>query len=751
MSSKKIYKFETEWAGRKLSIEKGNLANQTSNSLKVQYGDTVVLATVVRSPYEREGISWFPLMVDYEERLYAAGKIKGSRFIKREGRPTDEAVLNGRMVDRAIRPLFNDKDRNEIQVVLTILSIDGENVPGTVALIAASFALHLSPIDWKGPIGGVRIGMKEGKFIVNPSYTEIKEGDLDLVVAGDKDKIIMIEAGANEVNEKDMFDAMELARKEIAPLIDFVEKIKKELPEEESITVEEKVDEVTEAQKSMDEFLSDNIDKYLFDKVLNSKTKRKQQVEKIKTSLVEFLEGKKFEEEDIKTAVKKIDKYIDKAVTRAVLEREQRVDGRKLTEIRKLSAEVSLLPRTHGSGLFDRGQTQVMTVTTLGAPGEEQILDGMEGDEVKHFMHHYNFPSFSVGETGFMRGPSRRDLGHGALAEKALEPVLPSREDFPYTIRLVSEVLSSNGSSSMGAVCGSTLALMDSGVPIKKPVAGIAIGIASNDDMSKWKVLTDIQDLEDGKGGMDFKVAGTKDGITAIQLDTKTLGINSDICKEALEKGLKARLEILDVITSAIEEPRKDLSPYAPRVVSFKINTEKIRDVIGPGGKMINEIIAETGVSINIEDDGSVFIASADAESLDRAVKWVKDIVREVEAGELFQGKVTRIMDFGAFVEVLPKQEGLVHISELAHTRTEKVEDVVQVGDIIPVKVLEIDKMGRINLSFKATQPKPEGVERREPSNDRRGGGDRRNHSGDRRDNGRDNKKGFKNKFFGKK
>ena len=744
MNNKKIYKFETEWAGRKLSIEKGNLANQTSNSLRVQYGETVVLATVVRSPYEREGISWFPLMVDYEERLYAAGKIKGSRFIKREGRPTDEAVLNGRMVDRAIRPLFNDKDRNEIQVVLTILSIDGENVPGTVGLIAASFALHLSPIDWKGPIGGVRIGMKEGKFIVNPSYTEIKEGDLDLVVAGDKNKIIMIEAGANEVNEKDMFDAMELARKEIAPLIDFVEKIKKELPEEESITVEEKVEETTESQKAMDEFLEENIDKYLFDKVLNSKTKRKQQVEKLKESLMEFLESKEFEEGEIKAAVKKIDKYIDGAVTNALLEREQRVDGRKLTEIRKLSAEVALLPRPHGSGLFDRGQTQVMTVTTLGAPGEEQILDGMEGDEVKHFMHHYNFPSFSVGETGFMRGPSRRDLGHGALAEKALEPVLPSREDFPYTIRLVSEVLSSNGSSSMGAVCGSTLALMDAGVPIKKPVAGIAIGLASNDDMSKWKVLTDIQDLEDGKGEMDFKVAGTKDGITAIQLDTKTLGIGSDICKEALERGLKARLEILDVIKGAIEEPRKELSPYAPRVVSFKINPDKIRDVIGPGGKMINEIIAETGVSINIEDDGSVFIASADAEGLDRAIKWVKDIVREVQAGELFQGKVTRLMDFGAFVEVLPKQEGLVHISELAHGRTEKVEDVVKVGDIIPVKVLEIDKMGRINLSFKATQPKPEGAERREGSGDRRS-------SGDRRDRGTEKKKDFKGKFFGKK
>lgn len=712
--TKKIHKFEMDWAGRKLIVEKGRIANQTTSSVKVQYGETVVLATVVRSKQEKEGISWFPLMVDYEERLYAAGKIKGSRFIKREGRPTDDAVLNGRMVDRAIRPLFDDRDRNEIQVVLTILSIDNENAPAIVALVAASLALHISPINWNGPIGGIRIGRVDNNFIVNPTNKEIEEGDLDLVVAGTDEKIIMIEAGAKEVKEDAMFNAMELAKKEIAPLIGFIEKIKKELPAEDSVEIEEKTEELTDAQIAMDGFLNENTDKFLFDESLKSKTKRKQQVESLKNALKEFLESKEFGEDEVKTALKGIDKYIDSAVTNAVLERSQRVDGRKLDEIRDLSAEVSILPRTHGTGLFDRGQTQVMSVITLGGPGEHQILDGMEGDETKHYMHHYNFPSFSVGETGFMRGPGRRDIGHGALAEKAIAPVLPSKDDFPYTIRVVSEVLSSNGSSSMGAVCGSTLALMDAGVPIKKPVAGIAIGIASNEDTSKWKVLTDIQDLEDGKGGMDFKVAGTKDGITAIQLDTKTLGLNSEIIKEALSKGLKARLEILDVINSAIEKPREGLSKYAPRVISFKIKPDQIRTVIGPGGKVINEIIDETGATIDIEDDGSVFVSSPDAEGLDKAVKWIKNLTHEPKPGEEYKGKVVRIMDFGAFVEILPGKDGLVHISELAHTRTNKVEDVVNIGDIIPVKVLEVDKMGRLNLSFKATQAKPDNLDKRE-------------------------------------
>lgn len=706
---KNIHCFSMEWAGRKLSVEKGRLANQATCSLRVQYGDTVVLATVVRSKNKREDINYFPLMVDYEEKLYAAGKIKGSRFIKREGRPTDEAVLNGRMVDRAIRPLFNDKDRNDIQVILSILSVDQENIPGVVALIAASFALHISPIDWKGPIGGVRIGRIDKKFIVNPTYEELEKSDLDLIVAGTDKKIIMIEAGAKEVKEDDMFEAMEFAKKQISPLIEFIEKIVKELPEQEKIKIE-KEPEIS-ALPLMEKFLNKNLEEYLFGKNLGTKVERKEKLDLLKENLLQHLISNNIEEDEAKAAIKKMSEYVDSAVSQAIIKKEQRVDGRKIDEIRKLISDVAILPRTHGSGLFSRGETQVLSVVTLGPPSAEQLLDGMDESGAKHFMHHYNFPPFSVGETGFMRGPGRRDIGHGALAEKALLPVLPSKDDFPYTIRIVSETLSSNGSSSMGAVCGSSLSLMDAGVPIKKSVAGIAIGISSNKDMSEWKVITDIQDLEDGEGGMDFKVAGTRDGITAVQLDTKTLGINSDITKEALQKALKARLEILDVIEGAIKEPRKELSKYAPRVISLKINPEKIRVVIGPGGKMINKIIDETGANIDIEDDGTVFISSVDGESMDKAVQWVKDLTHEVQAGELYKGIVKRIMDFGAFVEILPGQEGLVHISELSYGRVNKVEDVVKMGDIIPVKVLEIDSVGRINLSYKDTQPKPDHIE----------------------------------------
>ncbi|MEA2088380.1 MAG: polyribonucleotide nucleotidyltransferase [Patescibacteria group bacterium] len=706
---KNIHSFSMEWGGRTLSVEKGRLANQTTCSLRVQYGETVVLATVVRSKEKREGINYFPLMVDYEEKLYAAGKIKGSRFIKREGRPTDEAVLNGRMVDRAIRPLFNDKDRNEIQVILSILSVDQENIPGVIALIAASFALHISPINWKGPIGGVRIGRIDEKFIVNPTYEELEKSDLDLIVAGTDKKIIMIEAGAKEVKEDIMFEAMEFAKKQITPLIEFIEKIAKKLPEQEKIAIEE--EQENSALPLIEKFLNENLEKHLFDKSLKTKVERKEKLDLLKENLLQHLISNNIEEDDAKIAIKKMNEYVDSAVSEAIIKNEQRVDGRNIDEVRKLSSDVAILPRTHGSGLFNRGETQVLSVVTLGPPSAEQLLDGMEENGTKHFMHHYNFPPFSVGETGFMRGPGRRDIGHGALAEKALFPVLPSKDDFPYTIRIVSEVLSSNGSSSMGAVCGSTLSLMDAGVPIKKPVAGIAIGISSNKDMSEWKVLTDIQDLEDGEGGMDFKVAGTCDGITAIQLDTKTLGINSEITKEALQKALKARLKILDVIKNTIKEPRKDLSKYAPRVISLKINPDKIRTVIGPGGKMINKIIDETGASIDIEDDGTVFISSVDNESMDKAVQWVKDLTHEVKAGELYKGTVMRIMDFGAFVEVLPGQEGLVHISELSYGHTNKVEDVVKMGDVIPVKVIEIDSVGRINLSYKDTQPKPDHIE----------------------------------------
>ncbi|MEA2065221.1 MAG: polyribonucleotide nucleotidyltransferase [Patescibacteria group bacterium] len=709
MSEKQnVSTFEMEWAGRKLIAETGKMANQADSSFRLQYGDTVVLATVVRSKNKRAEINYFPLMVDYEEKLYAAGKIKGSRFIKREGRPTDEAILNGRMIDRTIRPLFNDKDRNDIQVILSVLSVDQENVPAIVGLIAASIALSTSPINWAGPIGGVRIGRIDNNFIVNPTCEEREKGDLDLIVAGTAEKVIMIESGAEEISGDDMFKAIEFAKTQIAPVVEFINKIKNQFPTFEKVEILE--EEKQEWEPILEKFLEDNLNKYLFDKSLATKSKRKQQVEALKQAAEEFLRSENLEEDEIKAALKKIDKETEAAVSEAILNEKKRVDGREINEIRRLRAEVGILPRTHGSALFDRGQTQALSIVTLGGPGDEQILEGIEGDSTKRYMHHYNFPPFSVGETGFMRGPGRRDIGHGALAEKALWPVLPSKEEFPYTIRVVSETLSSNGSSSMASVCGSSLSLMDAGVPIKKAVAGIAIGLASNKDMSKWQVITDIQDLEDGQGGMDFKVAGTKDGITAIQLDTKTDGLNSEIIREALKQGADALKNILEVIKNEIPEPRKEMSPYAPRITSFKINPDKIRSVIGPGGKMINQIIDETGVNIDIEDDGSVFVCSTDQESSKKAVNWIKDIVREAKVGETFKGTVVKIMDFGAFVNILPNQDGMVHISELAYNRVEKVGDVVKLGDVIPVKVIEIDKMGRVNLSLKATQPRPENL-----------------------------------------
>lgn len=715
MSDKQnVFTSEMEWAGRKLIVEKGKMANQADSSFRVQYGDTVILATVVRSKNRRAEINYFPLMVDYEEKLYAAGKIKGSRFIKREGRPTDEAILNGRMIDRAIRPLFNDKDRNDIQVILSVLSVDQENVPAIVGLIAASLALSTSPINWAGPIGGVRIGRIDNNFIVNPTYEEREKGDLDLVVAGTADNVIMIESGAEEISEEDMFKAIEFAKTQIAPVVEFINKIKKQLPVVEKIEILE--EEKQEWEPILEKFLDENLNKYLFDKSLATKSKRKQQVEALKQATETFLQNENLDGDQIKAALKKIDKKTEAAVSEAILNEEKRVDGRAINEIRRLGAEVGILPRTHGSALFDRGQTQALSVVTLGGPGDEQILEGIEGDSTKRYMHHYNFPPFSVGETGFMRGPGRRDIGHGALAEKALWPVLPNKEEFPYTIRVVSETLSSNGSSSMASVCGSSLSLMDAGVPLKKAVAGIAIGLASNKDMSKWQVITDLQDLEDGEGGMDFKVAGTKDGITAIQLDTKTGGLNSEIIREALKQGTEALKNILKVMGNAIPETRKDMSPYAPRIISFRINPDKIRNVIGPGGKIINQIIAETGVSIDIEDDGLVFVCSTDQKSSKKAIDWIKDIVREAKVGETFQGTVVKIMAFGAFVNILPNQDGMVHISELAHNRVGKVEDVVKIGDIIPVKVIEIDNTGRINLSLKQTQPRPENSKNDSPA-----------------------------------
>ncbi|MCK5211159.1 polyribonucleotide nucleotidyltransferase [Candidatus Parcubacteria bacterium] len=702
--------FSTEWLGRTLTIKTGLLAAQADAAITLQYGDTVVLATVVESQTEREGIDYFPLMVDLEEKLYAAGIIKGSRWIKREGRPTDEGILSGRMIDRSIRPLFSGDSRKDVQVILTVLSADKENDHDIVALVAASAALSISGVKWDGPIGGIRVGRVDNQLVFNPTYVEREKSDLDLIVAGTKEKAIMIEAGASEVKEDDMYEAIVAGQKKLQGAVKLIEKLISEVkPKEKGNKEEIKSNEEIEAEKELEAikdqaiaWLKDNVNKTLFDKSYYTKGERKLAVKAIKEGLNEFLFKQNISKEHRKWAINKtVETAVDSEVTREIIENERRVDGRKLTEIRDLSSDVALLPRTHGAGLFSRGETQILSIVTLGAPGLAQTLEGIEGTGTKSFMHHYNFPPFSVGEARFMRGPGRRDIGHGALAEKALEPVIPSQDEFPYTIRVVSETMGSNGSSSMGSTCASALSLMDAGVPIKKPVAGVAIGLASNEDMSKWKVLTDIQDLEDGKGGMDFKVTGTIDGITAIQLDTKTDGLVPEIIKQALVQAKDGRVEILKVMAAAIPEPRKELSPYAPRVETFKIDPEKIRDVIGQGGKVINKIIEECEVEIDIEDDGRVFVTSVSPEGMQKALKWIKDLTREITAGEIFTGTVVRMLDIGAFIEVLPGRDGMAHVSELAPYRVGKPADFLEVGDKVTVRVKEIDDQGRVNLSLK--------------------------------------------------
>lgn len=696
-------KWSLQLGGRELSIATGLLAGQANGAVTVQYGDTVVLATAVMSKEMSRITGYFPLMVDFEERYYAAGKIKGSRFIKREGRPSDDAILSGRAVDRTVRPLFNSRMRNEVQVVTTVLSIDGENDPDVVAMIAASAALTLSDIPWAGPIGAVRVGiLGDGGFVLNPSSEERGASTLDLLVSGTHDKINMIECGANEIPEEKMTEAFRFGHEAIQKITDFIESVKKEAGREKRKAALLVGSDAFEAK--MKEYISSlGLAEALY---LRPKAAMAEKVAEIEAKAAEYA-ATNFPDEPHQAEVLSLisEELSDEALHTNILERDARPDGRKLTEIRPLASQVGVLPRTHGTGLFTRGETQVLTVTTLGAPGDEMVVDTMETDEKKRYMHFYNFPAYSVGEIKPMRGPGRREVGHGALAEKALIPVLPSKEEFPYTIHLVSEVLSSNGSSSMGSTCGSTLSLMDAGVPIKKPVSGIAMGVITGKD-GRFKVLTDIQGLEDHYGDMDFKVAGTKDGITAMQMDVKIDGLTPDMLGIAIKQAKEARLEIMQVMLAAIPEPRKTMSPYAPRIITLHINPEKIRDVIGPGGKMINQIIDETGVSIDIEDDGSVFITSVDETSAKEAVEWVRNITREVIVGEMFQGRVTRIMNFGAFAEVLPNQEGLIHISELADHRVEKVEDIVKVGDVVAVIVKEIDAQGRINLSHKMAKAK---------------------------------------------
>ncbi|HHU70003.1 MAG TPA: polyribonucleotide nucleotidyltransferase [Thermoanaerobacterales bacterium] len=683
--------FKYNLAGRDLVVETGRLAQQANGSVIISYGDTTVLVTATASKEPREGVDFFPLTVDYEERLYAVGKIPGG-FIKREGRPSEKAILSARLIDRPIRPLFPDGFRNEVQVIATILSVDQDNLPDVTAINGASLALCISDIPFDGPIGAVDVGLVDEKLIINPTCEQREKSKLKLVVAGTKDAILMVEAGANEVPEDKILEAIMFGHKEIQKIVEFQENIVAQIGKEKMKLELYQIDKEIESA----------IRKFAEEKLINAvknpdKLSREDNIDSVyKETLENFEEMFPEKEQEIKDV---LDALLKEQVRKMIIEEGIRPDNRGLDEIRSITCEVGILPRTHGSGLFTRGQTQVLTVTTLGAMGDVQVLDGLGIEEFKRYMHHYNFPPYSVGETRFLRGPGRREIGHGALAERALEPMIPSEEEFPYTIRLVSEVTSSNGSTSMASVCGSTLSLLDAGVPIKAPVAGIAMGLIK--EGNKVAILSDIQGIEDFLGDMDFKVAGTEKGVTAIQMDIKVKGLHEDILANALNQARKGRLFILDKMNQVINKPRANLSPYAPRILTLKIDPDKIRDVIGPGGKTINKIIAETSVKIDIEDDGRVYIASVDERSAKKAEKLIEDLTRDVEVGSIYLGKVLRTTNFGAFVEILPGKEGLVHISKLEKTRVDKVEDVVNVGDEILVKVTDIDHQGRINLSRK--------------------------------------------------
>jgi len=705
-------KFETELGGRKLSIEVGRFAGQAQGSCTVQYGDTLILATAVKNEKIREGVDYFPLMVDYEEKLYAAGKIKGSRFIKREGRPSTEAVLSGRLIDRSIRPLFDNTVRQDVQVILTILSVDQKNDPDILSLIAASAAVAISPIPWEGPIAGVRVGQIEGEWVLNPTYEQREKNEFELVLVGRDKEVIMIEASGDQIPEDIILGAIKYGQEHLNIALKLIKDVVAKVGQEKTVlTIGEEDEETqTKLEKIRQKVADDLKGQYQEIFAETDNKKRREIINKYKDALEETLkEDNEVSKEERAFGVGLVDELLDEEARRLVLDEEKRVDGRKLNEIRPLSAEVGLLPRTHGSGLFNRGETQVLSVVTLGSPGDELVLDTMEESGKRRYMHHYNFPGYSVGEVAPLRGPGRREIGHGALAEKAIVPLLPKEEDFPYTIRVVSEVLSSNGSSSQASVCGSSLALMDAGVPLKQPAAGIAMGLISDKKGGKYKILTDIQGIEDHAGDMDFKVAGTKDGITAIQMDTKLHGLSFQIVEETLAKAKEARLKILEVMGKVIPKTRAEMSPYAPRIVTVQIDPDKIRDVIGPGGKIINKIIEDTGVAIDIEDDGRVMITSENAEGLKEAVETVKNITREVKAGEIYEGEVVKIVqdrnsgkEIGAIVELLPNHDGMVHISQFTHERLEKVSDFVKVGEKLKVKVVNVDKeKGRVELTHK--------------------------------------------------
>ncbi|MBU2229480.1 polyribonucleotide nucleotidyltransferase [Patescibacteria group bacterium] len=723
-SSSGVQTFETEIGGTKLSLETGRLAGQAHGSCTIQYGDTVVLATAVINPDYDEDRGFFPLTVDYEEKMYAAGKIKGSRFIKREGRPTDEAVLTARLIDRSIRPFFAEGMKHEVQVVLTVLSVDQENDPDFVSLLAASCALGISPIPWNGPIAGVKVVQVDGEWVLNPTYEVAEKSPFELLLVGIEDRVAMIEFEGKEVDEKTVEDAVNFGHEHIEGLMTFINDVQKKIGKEKMLL---EYGEPNEEEKKEAEHVEEIVKKYTTEngsKVFAEKEKdaQKKAMQTLMDELEETLkEDNKVTKEGRVKGLKMVEGIIDDIACKKILEEGIRPDGRGVDDIRPLSAEVGILPRTHGTGLFNRGETQVLSVVTLGSPGDEQLLDGMEISGKKRYMHHYNFPGFSVGEVKRMMSANRREIGHGALAEKAIVPLLPDQEKFPYTIRVVSEVLSSNGSTSQASICGSSLALMDAGVPISSPAAGISIGLMANEDMSDYKLLTDIQGLEDHIGLMDFKVAGTRKGITAMQVDIKNNGLTLEVVKGALEKAKIARGKILDVIEQTIPAARSELSEYAPKIVPIQIDPDKIRDLIGPGGKIINEIIDETGVQIDIEDDGLVMVTADKDSKLDEALDWIKGVTSDPEVGEVYEGKVIKIVadrnsgkEIGALVELAHGKDGMVHISQLAHEHVNTVSDKLKVGDIAKVKVMGVDKeRGRVELSIKALLQAPAGFEER--------------------------------------
>ena len=690
MSEKHVYSFEL--AGRPLTFEMGELAKQANASVLVRYGDTVVLTAAVASK-EPKDIDFFPLTIGYEERLYAVGKVPGG-FIKREGRPSEHAILAGRLIDRPIRPLFPDGFRNDVQVINYVMSVDHDNSPEIAAMIGSSLALSISDIPFEGPIAGVVVGRINGEFVLNPTVEQLEQSDIDLTVAGTKDAVNMVEAGAKEVPEEVMLEAIMFGHDAIKEIIRFQEQIVAEIGKEKmelnlyeiDPTINTRVREMAEADmlKAIQ---------------VVEKHARQEAIDAVNARVIDVFEQEEVTEKELKQVKEVLNKIVKEEVRRLITDEKVRPDGRQIDEIRPLSSRVDLLPRTHGSALFTRGQTQALSICTLGALNEHQMLDGLEVEETKRFMHHYNFPPFSVGETGRYGAPGRREVGHGALGERALKQVMPSAKDFPYTVRLVSEVLESNGSTSQASICASTMALMAAGVPIKAPVAGIAMGLVKKGD--NYTVLTDIQGMEDHLGDMDFKVAGTAQGVTALQMDIKIEGLSREILKEALQQAKVGRMQILNHMLSTISSTREDLSAYAPKIKVMTIKVEKIRDVIGPGGKQINEIIDKTGVKIDIEQDGTVYILHDKTENINQAMAMIEDIVREVEIGKIYLGKVVRIEKFGAFVEIFPGQDGLVHISQLAEERVAKTEDVVNIGDQIYVKVTEVDDRGRVNLSRK--------------------------------------------------